>query len=280
MTAVQTPPGAQMAVYTEDRRATPRTGRSVALALAPVIGVLGFLGLWQLYVELGDVKPFVLPSPWRVIDQIAGDPGFYARNARSTLWEAFLGFVIGAVAGVAIGSVMAHSRFIERAVLPIVVLIQVTPIVAYAAAIVIWRGYGLQPIVIMTALICVVPFLINAVSGVRSVDPNLLELARSVDAGPWEIYRRLRLPSALPALFSAARIAVGLALIGAVLGEMYSGVTSGLGFQISYAQGRGLTFRDQMWGCIFTTAVLGAVATLLITILERFALHWHSSQRH
>jgi NitT/TauT family transport system permease protein len=109
------------------------------------------------------------------------------------------------------------------------------------------------------------------------VDPNLLELARSVDASWSEVYFKLRLPSALPNIFAAARIAVGLALIGAVLGEFFSGVRSGLGYSVKLAQARNLSL--QLWGSVYVLALLGAVATLLITFLERLSLHWHSSQR-
>ena len=122
--------------------------------------------------------------------------------------------------------------------MPLAVLIQVTPIIAYAPAIVVWLGFGLKPILVITSLVCFVPFLVNSVAGLRSVDPNLLELARSVDARKRVVFWRLRLPSALPFLFSAARIAVGLALIGAVLGEFFAGTPAGLGYAVKIAQAR------------------------------------------
>jgi NitT/TauT family transport system permease protein len=256
-----------------------RSRRSFVLRfVAPVVGLATFFGVWQLGVVLFDVQPFVLPAPWDILQGIADDPGFYVRNARVTMWEAFLGFAIAAVLGLAAGSVMAHSEFVERAALPLAVLIQVTPIIAYAPAVVIWFGFGVQSIFVITALVCFVPFLVNSVAGLRSVDPDLLELARSVDAGPWTIYRRLRLPSSLPFLFSAARISIGLALIGAVLGEFF-GSSEGLGYAIKVAQSRPIQLIDQLWGSIFVLGFIGAVATLLVSGIERIALHWHSSQR-
>jgi len=249
----------------------------VLLALAPVIGVVVFLGGWQAWVRLRGIERFVLPAPWDVVTHIESDPSFYVDNARTTLWEAFLGFALAFAAAMVIATFMAHSRFVERAVLPLAVLIQVTPIIAYAPAVVIWLKFGLRSILFVTAIVCVVPFLLNAVSGLRSVDPNLLELARSVDASRREIFVRLRLPSSLPFLYSAARINVGLALIGAVLGEFFGGSTRGLGFALKVAQNRNLTL--QVWGCIFVLALMGAAATLLISALERRTLRWHSSQR-
>ncbi len=259
----------------------PRRGRwrSAAMLLAPVIGLAVFFGLWQLAVEVFDIERFVLPAPWDILQHLADDPGFYISNARTTIWEEFLGFTIAAVCALAAATVMAHSRFVERASLPLAVLIQVTPIIAYAPAVVVWLGFGLRPILVITALVCFVPFLVNAVAGLRSVEPSLLELAQSVDARRRVVFWRLRLPSSLPYLFSAARIAVGLALIGAVLGEFFAGTTSGLGYAVKTAQARPIQLLDQLWGSIFVLGFIGAAATLLITAIERVVLHWHSSQR-
>jgi len=252
--------------------------RRVLLALAPVIGVATFLLVWQFGVVIFDIKPFILPQPSQILKSINGSKEFYWTNAKTTMWEAFLGFMIAFVVAMIVATVMAHSRFVERAVLPLAVLIQVTPIIAYTPAIVIWQGFGLKSILMVTALVCFVPFLINGVAGLRSVDPNLIELARSVNANKREVYFKLRVPSALPNLFSAARIAVGLALIGAVLGEFFAGSTSGLGYTIKVAQNRG-TLRLQLWGSIYVLAFIGASATILITVAERYVLHWHSSQK-
>jgi len=247
---------------------------------APLIGVVGFLLVWQILVAVFDVPRFVLPAPWDILKHIAGDPGFYIRNGRVTVWEASLGFFTALVLALAAGTVMAHSPFVERASMPLAVLIQVTPIIAYAPAIVVWLGFGLKPILVITSLVCFVPFLVNSVAGFRSVDPNLLELARSVDARKRVVFWRLRVPSSLPFLFSAARIAVGLALVGAVLGEFFAGTTSGLGYAVKTAQARPIQLLDQLWGSIFVLGFIRAMATLLISALERVALHWHSSQRH
>ncbi len=265
---------------TELLAADSRRARQQALLRfgAPVIGVVVFFAVWQLAVTIFDIPRYQLPAPWDILEHIAGDPGFYIRNGRVTAWEALLGFTVALVLALIGGTVMAHSPFIERASLPLAVLIQVTPIIAYAPAIVIWFGFGLKSILVITSLVCFVPFLVNSVAGLRSVDPNLLELAHSVDARKRVIFWRLRLPSSLPFLFSAARIAVGLALIGAVLGEFF-GSSEGLGYAIKTAQARPIQLIDQLWGSIFVLGFMGGVATLLIGALERVVLHWHSSQR-
>lgn len=246
---------------------------------APVIGLAVFFTAWQLGVMIFDIKKFVLPRPSDILIEINDNKDFFWRMARTTVWEAFVGFTIAFVIAMIVATFMAHSRFIERAVLPLAVLIQVTPIIAYAPAIVIWQGLGFKSIVVVTALVCFVPFLINGVTGMRSVDPSLIELARSVSASRREVFFKLRLQSALPSLFSAARIAVGLALIGAVLGEFFAGSLSGLGYTVKTAQARPRQLALLMWGSIYVLAFIGAAATFLITVAERFALHWHSSQR-
>jgi len=251
----------------------PRAGLRSIIAAAVGVGI--FFGLWELAVWAFSIEPFKLPAPSDIVAHIADDPAFYIRNARSTIWEAFLGFDLALVVALAAATVMAHSRLVEQAVLPLAVLIQVTPIIAYAPAVVIWLGFGLPPIVFITSLVCFVPFLVNAVTGFRSIDPATHELLRSVDANRREVYFRLRVPHALPYLFSAARISVGLALIGAVLREFFAGVTAGLGYAIKVAQSRNLVY--QLWGSIFVLAAIGATATLAISALERLVLRWHSS---
>ena len=254
----------------------PRRGRLLRTILAPVVGVVIFLGLWQLVVWVFDIPEYLLPAPSQIFRNIFSDLGFYISNARTTLWEASLGFLIALLLALAAATVLAHNRFVEQASLPLVVLIQVTPIIAYAPAIVIWLGFGLKPILVITALVCFVPFLVNAVTGFRSVDPATHELMRSVSASRREVFFRLRVPHALPYLFSAARIAVGLSLIGAVLGEFFAGVTSGLGYAVKVAQARSLTL--QLWGSIYVLGFLGAVAVVFVSALERLVLRWHSSQ--
>jgi len=245
--------------------------------VAPLAGILIFLAVWEVGIDIFDVEKFILASPTDIVGHINSDKSFYFDNARTTIWEAFLGFALAFVLGMISATAMAQWRFLERAALPLVVLVQVTPIIAYAPAIAIWLRLGFRPILVITTVVCFVPFLINGITGLRSVDPNLLEIARSVDARWTEVFFSLRLPSALPSIFSAARIAVGLSLIGALLGEFFAGVNEGLGYAIKVAQAHNLIL--QLWGSIFVLAFLGAMSTLLITTAERFVLHWHSSQR-
>jgi NitT/TauT family transport system permease protein len=241
--------------------------------VAPVVGVVVFFGTWQLLVDVLDVPSYEILGPRQILSAIADDPSFYVRNAWVTAQEALLGLAIALVSAMVIASVAALLPFFERAAEPVVVLLQVTPVVAYAPAVVIWLGPGLKPILTITALVCFVPFYFNAVTGLRAVEPATVELLDSVAARRREVFWRLRLPNALPYLFAAGRIAIGLSLIGAVLGEYFALRTDGLGVAIRKAQ----QFSDynQLWASIFGLALTGSVMILLLGLLERVLLRWH-----
>jgi len=250
-----------------------RVGRFVA----PVIGLLVFFGLWELLVRVFDVRTFVLLRPTTILDELFGQPGFYWRNTLVTAREALLGYLVALTVALLWGAVMARSRFLEHASTPVAVLIQVTPIVAYAPSAVLWLGRGLKPIVFITGLICLVPLLFAVTTGLRSADPAALDLMTIVDAPTSQVIRRIRLPYALPYLFSATRTCVGLSLIGAVLAEWYALVDQGLGRRIQEA----IDFNQtrQLWASIYAVALLGGLAILVLNVVERRVLHWHASTR-
>lgn len=244
--------------------------------VAPVLGLALLFGGWEGYVRLADLSPITLPPPSRILRHLAAEPTFYLRNGWITLWEALIGFFIALAVALAVAAVMAHWRFAERATMPVIVLIQSTPVAVLAPVFLLWFGFSPVPKILVAALFAFVPFVANALTGFRSVDANTLEVLRSVDASSWEILWRLRLRYAMPSLFAAARICVGLALVGAVIGELYGGSTAGLGYQARTAQARSLV--DQLWGSVLSLALVGIVLTLLVMMLERRLLRWHISQ--
>ncbi len=249
--------------------------RRLVLNLAPVSGIAALFGLWELYVRAADVRPLTLPAPSRIVVHVLGNAGFYAENAAVTVTEAVAGLVIAFLLAMVVATAMAHSGFVERASWPIIVLIQSTPIVVLVPVFIRWLGFGMAPKIAIAAIFAFVPFVSNAVTGLRSVDADRLDLLHSVDASGREIFWRLRLPSALPALFAAGRICISLALIGAVIGEYYGSSTSGLGTVSQRAASR--SFVDQQWGSIFVASFVGITATLILLACERRVLRWHAS---
>lgn len=251
--------------------------RSVALRyLAPVFGLALLFGGWEVYVRVANVTPLTLPAPSRVLGHVFDYPSFYASNGWVTLREALIGYFMALATALVVATLMAHSRFAERATMPVIVLIQSTPVVVLAPVFLLWFGFSPMPKILVAALFTFVPFVANAHTGLRSVDRDTLEVMRSVNASRREILWHLRLPHALPALFAAARICVSLALVGAVVGELYGGSTRGLGYQARIAQSRSLV--DQLWGSVFTLAFIGIALTLAVMALERRLLRWHESQ--
>ncbi len=244
--------------------------------LTSVAGLALLFGGWELYVRLADVRRLILPTPSSVFAHLGAEWSFYVPHAVTTLTEAAAGFVAALVIAVVWATAMVHSSAVEKASWPVVVLVQSTPVAALAPVLLIWFGFGPLNKIIIAALFAFVPLVSNALTGLRSLDRDTLEVARSVDASTAEIFWRLRVPQALPALFAAARICVGLALVGAVVGELYGGASGGLGYLARTGQTRG--FVDQLWGSIFVLAGIGSVLTLAVVGLERRLLVWHASQ--
>jgi NitT/TauT family transport system permease protein len=161
----------------------------------------------------------------------------------------------------------------DRALSPVVTMVQVTPVIALATPLVIWLGFGLAPKVVLAALITFVPLVVNAVTGLRAIDPATEEVLRSVAASRTEVFWKLRVPHALPYLFSALRVGVGLALIGALVAEWF-GSTEGLGRTMT--QARNSLAITELWAAVAVLMVMGIVGTALVRLVERRMLRWHA----
>lgn len=252
-----------------------RPVRRAALLVAPFAGLTAFFVGWEIYVVVRNLRPLTLPLPSDVIIHVVENPGFYSRNGLVTIQEAFWGFWIAFFAALFVATWMAHSQFVERATMPVIVLMQSTPVAVLVPIFLLWFGFSPWPKILTAMLFAWVPFVANALIGLRSIDSETHELLRSVNASRWEIYWRLRIPHSLPYLFAAGRICVGLALVGAVVGEFFNS-REGLGNAARVAQSRLLV--DQLWGSVFVLAFIGVAFVLLLIAVERRVLRWHSSQ--
>ena len=197
-------------------RASRFTGQAV---VAPLVGLVAFLVAWEALVRITNTKPFVLRSPSKILAELGDSPGSYFSAALVTGREAALGLLLALAIALVVGAVLSSSRFLEEAAQPVLTLILVTPWVAYISSVVLWLGRGTRPILFVTTLVCIPAFVFATVTGLRSADPLARELLHSVDAGRIEIVWRLRLPSALPAIFAAAKFNAGLALAAAYFTE-------------------------------------------------------------
>lgn len=245
--------------------------------LAGLVGLSGFLVVWELAVRALDVRPYVLRAPSAVLAELASTPGAYARAAWVTAWHAVAGLAIAFAVALLLGTALAANRFAEEATAPVLTLILVTPWVAYISSVVLWLGAGHRPVLFMVSFVVLPAFTFAMVTGLRSADPAARELLRSVDASRLEILWRLRLPSAMPTLLSTARYSMGLALAAAYFAEGASLTNTGLGAIGRRAQA--FNEGDPLWASILVTAMLGALGLASITVTERALLGWHASQR-
>ena len=239
-------------------------------AMAALVLMVG----WELWVRLSDMPVYIVPGPLAVLRRLFGDVGFFAGHGATTLMEAGAGFFLGSLVAVVAATLMAHSRMLERILLPLAVVVKVTPIVAIAPLFVIWFGFGSTPKILIAAIITFFPVMVNANVGLRAVDPGALDLFRSLHASRAEILLKLRAPSSLPYLFAAFRIAVPLSVIGAVVGEWFTG-DQGLGSVIIVAHNDLDT--PTLFAAIFSLAIIGVSLTLTTFYVEKRMLFWHDS---
>jgi ABC-type nitrate/sulfonate/bicarbonate transport system permease component len=250
--------------------------------LAPAALVVLLLGVWQLAAEWDllakalKIEDFLVPSPTQIAQALWEDRSLLADNAWVTLREVVLGFGLAVVLGLGFAVVLHLSETLRRAVYPLLVASQTVPVIAIAPILVVWLGFGIGPKLAIIALVCFFPITVNALDGLRSVDPDLVKMMRTLDAGRWQILRRVEAPSALPFAFSGAKIAVAVAVIGAVFGE-WAGSSSGLGHLMLEASAQLLTAR--LFAAI---AVLSAMAICLFGLLafaERRLIPWNAPER-
>jgi NitT/TauT family transport system permease protein len=247
----------------------------LARVVVPPVIALVFLGaLWQLVASR---NPHALPSLGAVYDELTGNLSFYASNAGWTLEEVAIGLGASFVVAFALATVMTHVAVVERAVMPIAVILNVTPIVAIAPGLALLLGLGQAPRYVVTALIVFFPLLVNSLIGLRNVDPEALDFFRTLRASKLEILVHLRIPSSLPFLFAAARICFPLAVVGAVVAEFStSGAAHGLGYVIDAA----ISVPDlpAIYAAIFCLAVMGLVLTALVGFAERRVIGSHAER--
>ncbi len=237
--------------------------------LVTAASLVVFLVAWQAIVVIGSYPPFILPAPLVVFERFARAwaDGTMWPHFSTTLVEVLLGFAIGATLALVVGVMLARSRLAERLLSPYLVAAQATPILALAPLIALWFGTGLLSKLVITTLIVFFPVAVATMVGIRSVDPRLLEMARSFRATGWQIIRRVEVPAALPAILGGMRVGVTLAVIGAIIGE-WAGAERGLGVLINIARGS-LFDIPLMFAALMTLGLLGVSLYLVMVLLER-----------
>jgi NitT/TauT family transport system permease protein len=263
--------------------AAARSVRIVREYLPAVFIAVAAIVLWEAVVRVLQLRAFILPAPSAIfsalVDNWNGDRYPLWNSAQQTIFEAVGGFVIGVTAGVAVAFVAARWAGMRAVALPLAVAAGAIPIIAFAPLFNTWFGL-LNPLskMMMAAVLSFFPVMANVTRGLSGVDPASLELMRSYAASDATILRKVRVPNSLPYFFTALKIASTLSLIGAIVAEYFGGATSVLGRMIVQSSSA-LRF-DITWAAVSLAAVAGIVFYLVIALVERLVIPWHSSTRN
>lgn len=245
-------------------------------ALRPFLLILLLLVLWDLAIRLFRIPAYLIPPPWEVVKQLAAEwPRLLAESWKTTL-ATLGGFGLTILIGIPIAMVIAYSRVVESYVYPLLVFSQSIPKVAIAPLFVVWFGFGIIPKVISAFLLGFFPVVVSAVQGFKSVDPDMVDLARAMQGSRFKVFCAVNLPHAMPAIFSGLKVSVTLAVVGAVVGE-FVGSNSGIGYVMQRSIG---TFDlPTMFAALVILALLGVILFWIVDRIERLVIPWHVSQR-
>lgn len=278
MVGQSTTPGVPVAGVAERDRLgfAERTRDAAARSWRPVALLLACLAAWWVITATKLVAAYLVPSPARTLKVMGDKPGYIGHHAWVTTYETLLGFVIATVVGVLAAVVMVYSSSIEKTLYPVLLFAQVIPKVAIAPLLVVWFGFGLAPKVVVAVLIAFFPVVISMVTGLKAVDPEMIQLSATMGAGPLRTFAKIRFPASLPYLFSGLKVAVTLAVTGAVVGE-FVGANEGLGYVIQQANGNLDT--PMLFAGLLVMSLIGVVLFVLVEFAEKLLLPWHASRR-
>jgi NitT/TauT family transport system permease protein len=254
-----------------------RVGRGIRDWGPSLLVFIGFLAAWELTVRILGLKQFILPRPLAIAAAWQTYlPELYAA-ARYTFLEIIAGLIIGAVAGILVGTLTARFRFMQESLMPFAVAASSIPILAFAPIFNNWFGLDQQlSKAMVAAVLCFFPIMINTVRGLTTVDPRAIELFRSFATPERAVFLKLRVPNALPYIFTSLRLGVTLATIGAVVGEYFAAPRASLGQYIA-TYSAFLNF-ERSWAAIVFACIIGIGLYLVVVVLERFVMPWYGRQ--
>jgi NitT/TauT family transport system permease protein len=259
-----------------------RTPAKIFERVAPPLGALALLlTTWELGVRLLHVRAFLLPPPSAIAAAALNQAGGLASAALVTATEAVVGFAISAVLGVATAVILGASRPLERALYPYTVFLQTVPIVAVAPILVLWFGAGFPAIAASAVIVSVFPVIANTLAGIRSVDPALRSLFQLYGASRLALLVKLELPASMPSIVTGLRVASGLAVIGAIVGEFVAGFAEGsAGLGITVLSAYRLLRTDLLFAAVFLASLLGLAIFGVVGAGGHLLLRrWHPSAR-
>jgi ABC-type nitrate/sulfonate/bicarbonate transport system permease component len=244
--------------------------------MPPVVLILVLIGGWYFVAEISGLGSFILPTPYEVMRAGWETRDILLHAVGNTLLATGIGLVLALIVGVGIAALMDFWPLMHRALYPLLVVSQTIQILAIAPIFIIWFGFGLTPTVLTVVLFCFFPLAISTADGLMSADPELTALLYTMKAGKSQIWRMVRLPSALPSFFSGLRLAVTYSVVAATIGEWVGG-SSGLGLYMLRSKNALAT--DQVFVAMFVTSLLSIFLFMLVYYIERLTLPWYYSKQ-
>jgi NitT/TauT family transport system permease protein len=242
----------------------------------PVVFLIFIVVGWDLAIRLFRIPPYQVPAPADVVVVLWQDWPELLRQAWPTTYATISGFLLSAMFGIPVAMLIAGSKTVESYVYPLLVFSQSVPKIAIAPLFVVWFGFGIVPKVISAFLLGFFPVVVSAVQGFKSVDPDMVDLARAMQGSRFNVFCAVNLPHAMPAIFAGLKVSVTLAVVGAVVGE-FVGSNSGIGYVLQRSIG---TFDlPTMFAALTILALLGVVLFWIVDRIERLVIPWHVSQR-
>ncbi len=256
----------------DNGKAATRRWRVPARWLPPASLIAAILILWQIATGVWEIEPYILPSPLDIV-RAAGEAGaLLGPHIWQTTQETLLGFGLALTMGLVFGFAIDASPVLRNALYPLLVTSQTIPIMSIAPLLVIWFGYGIWPKIFVVGLVCFFPIAISTSDGLRSADPDMIALVRAMGATPTQVLIKVRLPGAMPVIFSGIRIAISYSVVGAIMGE-WVGASRGLGIFMLRATN---SFRtDWVFVSIAVVAAISITLFLAVSAAEHLALPWY-----
>lgn len=253
--------------------ASPSAPRLKAWAgrVAPLVTVALLLLVWELWVRWAGVPQYLMPAPSAVLSLLVARLPHFLSEGSVTLLEALGGLALGGGIAVVAAALMAQFYLLERSLFPLALAIKVTPLIAIAPLLVMWLGFGLMPKVVMASLFAFFPLLVNTITGLRAVEGAPMDFFRSIGASRWQVFVYLRVPSALPYIFTGLRTSIPLCFIGAVVAEWY-GADRGLGHSIQVAANN--LNLEALFAAVILLAAMALLATEALALLQARLLFW------
>jgi NitT/TauT family transport system permease protein len=246
---------------------------SLHRALKLSLTLIALVAAWELLCRALNIPVFLIPAPSQVAWRLYEKRDLYLIHTWTTLYETTAGFLLAVVFGILCAAIIVVIPKLRDIVMPLLLVAQLVPKVAIAPLLLIWFGYGLFPKVLVAFLVAFFPIVVNGASGLASVQPELLDLGHSLQASRWQTFWKFRIPSALPELFSGMKVAVTLAIIGAIIGEFVGG-NRGLGYLIIVANQELDT--PLAFAAIFLLSAAGIALYVIVEMFERMLIPWHA----